>query len=168
LLEDDSMSDADIELSYEDFVRARKLYWMQEAKNLGQDVTLPDFEKVELGPDDSSFILSSPGPEGIWAVFEDETATGWFYLYDASQKKILRSTHVYNRCNVAVGDDEIDIGWSADDSVCGLAVFGQFRAFLGVSSDLQKRKPIRDADEDGFYAQDWPPGFEHYLEKRID
>jgi len=162
------MSEADAELSYEDFVGARKLYWMQEAKNLGQDVTLPDFEKVGPGPDDSSFILSSPGPKGIWAVFEDERVTGWFYLYDSSQKKILRCTHIYNRSNVAVEADEVDVGWAADESACGLAVFGQFRAFLGVSSDLQKRKPIRDADEDGIYAEDWPSGFEHYLEKKIE
>jgi len=162
------MSEANTELSYEDFVRARKLYWKQEAKNLGSGIVLPDFNKVELGPDDSSFVLSSPGPKGILAVFEDDATTGWFYLYDSAQKKILRTTHIYNRSNIAVGVDEVDVGWAADESACGLAVFGQFRAFLGLASSLEIRKPIRNVDDDGISAQDWPPGFEHYLEHRVN
>jgi hypothetical protein len=162
------MSEAIPELAYEEFVRARKLYWNQEAKNLGSDVVPPDFEKVGIGDDDSHFMLYSPGPNGILAVFEDRAETGWFYVYAQTQKKILRCTHVYNRSNVAVEEDKVDIGWAADDSACGLAVFGQFRAFLGISNDLETRKPMMSADEDGICAEDWPPGFEHYLENRPD
>jgi hypothetical protein len=160
------MSETIPELAGEEFVRARKLYWKQEAKSFGDGVVPPDFEKVEMGANESNFILYSPGPDGIFAVFEDGAETGWFYLYAQSQKKVLRCAHVYNRSNVAVGEDEVDVGWAADDSVCGIAVFGQFRAFLGISSDLEIRKPIVSADEDGICAQDWPPGFEHYLENR--
>ena len=162
------MSDATPELAYEEFVRARKLYWKQEAKSLGNHAVLPDFEKVEIGAGDSNFILYSPGPDGIFAVFEDRAETGWFYLYGQTQKKILRCTHVYNRSNVAVGEDEVDVGWAADDSACGIAIFGRFRAFLGISNDLEIRKPIMSADENGISERDWPPGFEHYLENRPD
>jgi len=162
------MTTAKNELTYEDFVRARKLYWKQEAKSLANGAVLPDFDKVELGPGDSSFILCSPGSNGILAVFEDDGETGWFYLYDAGQKKILQTTHIYNRRNIAVAEDEVDIGWSADDSACGLAVFGRFRGFLGVTRDLALRKPVMSADEDGILEQDWPAGFEHYFEKKLD
>jgi Uncharacterized protein conserved in bacteria (DUF2251) len=162
------MSEAIPELAYEEFVRARKLFWKQEAKSLGSDVVPPESEKVQSGKDNSNFILYSPGPNGIFAVFEDSAETGWFYVYAQAQKKILRSTHVYNRSNVAVEEDEVDVGWAADDSACGLAVFGQFRAFLGVSSGLEIRKPVMSAGEDGICSQDWPSGFEHYLENRPD
>jgi hypothetical protein len=162
------MSEAIHELAYEEFVRARKLYWKQEAKSLGSSVVPPEFEKVAIGAHASNFILYSPGPDGIFAVFEDSAETGWFYVYGQTQKKILRSTQVYNRSDVAVMEDEVDVGWAADDSACGIAVFGQFRAFVGISSDLEIRKPIMSADEDGICAQDWPPGFEHYLENRPD
>ena len=160
------MTTAKNELTYEDFVGARKLFWMQEARNERSDVVLPKFEEVE--PRDSSFILSSPGSNGILAVFEDDGETGWFYLYEARQKKILQATHIYNHSNVAVLADEVDIGWAANDSACGLAVFGQFRAFLAVSGNLALRKPVLSDDEDGIPEQEWPRGFEHYLEKRID
>jgi hypothetical protein len=162
------MSEATPELSYENFVRARKLHRKQEAKSLGSDAVLADFDKIEIGENDSNFILYSPGPGGVLAVFEDDNETGWLYLYDTAQRTILRSAHVYNRADVAVAEDEVDIGWAADESVCGLAVWGQFRAFLGISNALEMRKPVVSDDEQGICAQDWPPGFEHYLEKKLD
>ena len=148
------MSEAIPELANEEFVRARKLYWKHEAKSLGDGAVPPEFEKVGIEEDGSNFILYSPGPGGIFAVFEDGAETGWFYLYAQAQEKILRCAHIYNRCNVAVGEDEVDIGWAADDSTCGIAVFGQFRAFLGIASDLEIRKPIVSVDEDGISTQD--------------
>jgi hypothetical protein len=162
------MTEADSEITYDDFVRARKLYWKQEAKKLGSEVELPEFDKVELGAEDSNFLLYSAGPGGLFAVFEDAAETGWFYLYKASDGRIVKCTHVYNRATVAVDEEVIDIGWAADNSACGIAVWGQFRAFLGVSSDLHLRKPLRSADEDGIYASEWPAGFDHYLEKKVE
>jgi Uncharacterized protein conserved in bacteria (DUF2251) len=156
------------ELSYEEFVRARKLHWQQEAKNPGKDAVLPESGPIPIGSDDSNFILYAPGPEGIFAVFEDTDQTGWFYLYSAQQKKILRGTDIYNRANVTVDEDVVDIGWAVDGSACGLAVWGEFRAFLGILNDLGMRKPVRNAEEDGIPAADWPAGFERYLETKID
>lgn len=156
------------ELSYEEFLRARKRHWQAEAKNLGADIVIPKFEEAPLGDDDSSFMLYAPGPEGIFAVFEDSAETGWFYLYGAKQHTILKCAHIYNRTNVLVDEDVVDIGWAADGSACGLAVWGEFRAFLGVSNELQLRKPVMDAEERGIAASDWPAGFDRYLETKID
>lgn len=156
------------ELSYEEFVRARKLHWQQEAKNAGKDVVLPESGTVLTGESDSNFMLYAPGPEGVFAVFEDSDETGWFYLYSAKQRTILRCTHIYNRANVVVDEDVVDIGWAVDGSVCGLAVWGEFRAFLGVAKDLELRKPVMDAEERGIPASDWPAGFDRFIEKKID
>lgn len=156
------------ELSYEEFVRARKLYWQGEAKRHGQDVIIPNFQDVTLEEQDSSFMLYAPGAEGVFAVFEDAAETGWFYLYSANRRAILKSAHIYNRANVIVDEDVVDIGWAADGSACGLAVWGEFRAFLGVSNAVEKRKPVMDAEERGIPAGEWPAGFERYLEKKID
>ena len=160
------MNEELLDLSYEEFVRARKLYW--QAKNAGKDAVLPECGRVLMAADDSNFMLYAPGPEGIFAVFEDTDQTGWFYLYSAQQKKILRSTDIYNRANVAVEEDVVDMGWAVDGSACGLAVWGEFRAFLGISNDLAIGKPVRNAEEDGIPAADWPRGFERYLETNID
>ncbi len=156
------------ELSYEEFIRARNLHWQRERKRLESDVVDPGFAKGNSGDDANSFMLYAPGPEGVFAVFEDSAETGWFYLYGAKQHAILKCAHIYNRANVLVDEDVVDIGWAADGSACGLAVWGEFRAFLGVSNDLEMRKPVMDAEERGIPARDWPTGFERYLEKKID
>jgi hypothetical protein len=113
-------------------------------------------------------MLYAPGPEGIFAIFEDADQAGWFYLYGAKQREIFKCAHIYSRSNVAVDEDVVDIGWAVDGSACGLAVWGEFRAFLGVSSDLEMRKPVMNAAEDGIPATDWPAGFDRYLETKIE
>jgi len=162
------MADENAELNYEDFVRARKLHWMQEAKNAGNDVEVPELPGIPFGNADSNFMLYSPGPNGVFAVFEDGAETGWFYLYDATARKIVKCAHIYNRANVAVEEDVIDIGWAADDSACGLALWGEFRAFLGVSSDVYIEKPVGSPEDAGIPPAKWPAGFQHYLEKKIE
>jgi len=39
---------------------------------------------------------------------------------------------------------------------------------LGVSNDLEMRKPVMNAEEDGIPATEWPAGFDRYLEPKID
>ena len=156
------------ELSYEEFVRARNSYWQRETKKPEAGAVIPEFHKMKSGDDAHSFLLYAPGPEGVFAVFEDSAETGWFYLYGAKQRAILKCAHIYSRANVLVDEDVVDIGWAADGSVSGLAVWGEFRAFLGVSSDLELRKPVMDAEERGIPASAWPAGFDRYLEQGTD
>jgi hypothetical protein len=146
------------ELSYEDFVQARKLHWEQAANG----------SAAVNAEDSGNFMLYAPVPEGFFAVFEDSAETGWFYLYGAKQHAILKSAHIYNRAKVLVDEDVVDIGWAVDGSACGLAVWGEFRAFLGVSNDLKMGKPVMDAEERGIPSSEWPTGFDRYLETKID
>ena len=77
------------ELSYEEFVRARKLHWQQETGNAGKRVVPIENTAALDGEDASNFMLYAPGPKGFFAVFEDSGQAGWFYLYSAQQKKII-------------------------------------------------------------------------------
>jgi hypothetical protein len=156
------------ELSYEEFVRARSLYWQKEAKSVAKEMVLAENGGVPAGEHSSSFMLYSPGSDGIFAIFEDSDQAGWFYLYGAKQREIFKCAHIYDRSNVAVDEDVVDIGWAVDGSACGLAVWGEFRAFLGVANDLEMRKPVMNAAEDGIPATDWPAGFDRYLETKIE
>jgi hypothetical protein len=130
------------ELGYDEFVRARNLYWPQEPKSGRKEAVAAENDGISGGESGNSFMLYAPGPQQIFAVFEDSGESGWFYLYSVQQKKILKCAHIYDRANVAVDEDVVDIGWAADGSACGLAVWGEFRTFLGVSKDLEIRKPI--------------------------
>lgn len=156
------------DLSYEEFVRARMRHWQQKTRKDRPDALPPQPGKDALDEGASNFMLYAPGPDGVFAVFEDSDETGWFYLYSAKQQAVLKCAQIYNREDVIVDEDVVDIGWTPDGSACGLAVWGEFRAFLGVSNDMEMRKPVMNAEEPGIPASDWPAGFERYLEKKID
>src|SRR5262249_28333391 len=149
---------------YEDFVWARDAHIGRSGGGSEPGVASSNDVSGKPAAGEGGFLLYSPGPGAIFAVFEQNAEDGRFYVYDAEKKLVLRSAHVYDRINVEVREDEIDVGWAADDSVCGLAVFGQFRAFLGVKSALEVRKPLDDEDSPGFREAEWPRGFEHYRE----
>jgi hypothetical protein len=151
------MTDDPAELNFENFVVARKIFRER-----------PGADAPAASNEDSNFVLYSTGPGDLFAVFEDFQGAGWFYLFDAKQSKVLKGLQVYNRAKVAVEEDVVDIGWAADDSACGLALWGQFRAFMGIKNDVEISKPVLDADEDGIPTANWPAGFEHYLEQKID
>lgn len=155
------------ELSYQEFVSARKRYWQLEAKSAAESASQPNSETAPIIEEGNNFVLYAPGLGEIYGVFEDSGKTGWFYLYDAKQRKILKAALIYDRAKVAVDEDVVDMGWAEDGSACGLAVWGEFRAFLGASTDLELRKPVLNADEPGIPAGDWPRGFERYLEQKI-
>lgn len=165
------MNDDASDLSYEEFVQARASYRRQEpAKNNSARAISPKQEiaEREVESEGPSFVLYSAGPKGFFAVFEDAERMGTFYVYNAAEKKILKSADIYDRTQVAVDEDVVDIGWAEDGSVCGLAVWGEFRAFLGVSKNLEMRKQVTDTEERGIGSEDWPTGFDRYLEKKID
>lgn len=113
-------------------------------------------------------MLYSAGPDQILAVFEHTEQSGWFYLFDATQGRVLKGAHIYDLESEGISEEFVDIGWAADDSACGLALWGEFRAFLGISDDLEVSKPMTSADEEGIPSSQWPAGFEHYLEPKID
>jgi hypothetical protein len=162
------MSDEKSELSYEAFARARKHYWQPETTRANGDAVRPNPNGTSLARDGSDFMLYSAGPRGLFAVFEDFDRKGWFYLYDSEKQRVVKSAYIYNRENVAVEEDVIDIGWAADDTCCGLAVWGEFRAFLGISNDVHLERPVTSEEEQGIPSGKWPPGFELYLEKNLD
>ena len=95
------MSEELSELGYEEFVRARKSYWQQEAKNAGNDAALPDKVRASDGEDTGNFMLYSPGPEGTFAVFEDTDQAGalpvFTFFYGVKQRQILKHAHIYSR-----------------------------------------------------------------------
>jgi hypothetical protein len=153
------MNEALSEFSYDDFVRARNLHRQHEPR---LDEAPPKHD------DDSDFMLYAPGPQGIFAVFEDSRDGGWFYLYGVKERKILKGTQIYDAANVDVTEDVVDFGWATDGSACGLAICGRFRAFLGVAQDLVLRKPLLNADEGGIPSGEWPAGFDHFLDVKID
>lgn len=156
------MGSQESEFSYEDFVRSRILYWMKEAKSLEK---LPTAEKLELTEESSHFFISAAGPGSAHGVLEDSHETGWFYLYDSAHRSFVKAIPVYNRQELEVEAEDVDVAWSTNGGVCCVAVWGQMRAFLGLTEDLEMYQLISERNADGFYANECPEGFSYLLKK---
>ena len=112
--------------------------------------------------------MTSVGPVDIVGILEDSDQVGWLYLYEPLNRQILQCVHIYNRECVNVEAQDVDVVWSADNATCGVAVWGQFYAFLGISNHVQMRRPIQDKNTHGFYFNEWPDGFQHMLLREED
>jgi len=152
-------------VEYEDFVRTRKRYWMDEARRLDSLANAPDLHAIDLSDDDSDYIVSTTGPDNVVAVFEDSGDVGWFYLYDSLHHRILNCTHVYNGSDAKVTASDVDVLWSDDRETGAVAVFAEMRAFLGVTNGIQMRQPIRSSNTPGIPVDQWPKGFQYALLK---
>jgi hypothetical protein len=148
---------------YEDFLRARMTFWKTEARKVDPTLAVAPTSEVELEENSSHFAVSCAGPAEIVAILEDSDEVGWLYLYEPLGQRRLRCSHVYNRQCANVEADDIDVVWSMDHQTCGVAIWGQFYVFLGISNGVRMRKRIQDKDSDGFYFQEWPDGFQHFL-----
>jgi hypothetical protein len=102
-----------------EFISARQRYWKEIGK---QDANLePPLE--EETPVETNFIKFQKGPDRPVAVFEDDGETGYLYLYDPKEKNILQHVHSYDRSkDVDVAAEDVDPGWSADGSKCGVII----------------------------------------------
>ncbi len=157
------------ELSYDEFVRARKLHWRQEPKKRQErSGSGQKMARTSGGERTTVSCCMRRARKEFLPCLRIPVKPVGFISTASSRRTILKCAHIYNRANVAVDEDVVDIGWAADGSACGLAVWGEFRAFLGVSKDLEIRKPVVNAEEDGIPAGDWPAGFDRYLEEKID
>jgi Uncharacterized protein conserved in bacteria (DUF2251) len=161
------MSDDLPVLNYQDFVRVRKLHWMKEAKNLDSQLVVPALQDVVLNGKDSRFIIDAPSPKGVFGVFEDDGDVGWLYLFRPHEQRILNCTHIYNKSNVSVDADDVDVVWSSDHETCVVAIWAKMRAFLGVSNGIEMREPVLSRDSFGIQFSRWPAGFAHLLPKGI-
>ncbi len=138
---------------------------MDEARRLDSPANVPDLHAIDLSDHDSDYIVSTTGPNNVVAVFEDSGDVGWFYLYDSLEHRIINCTHIYNRSDVGVAASDVDVLWSDDREIGGVAVFAEMRAFLGVTNGIQMRQPIRGSNTPGIPVDQWPKGFQYALLK---
>jgi hypothetical protein len=95
----------------------------------------------ELPPVETSFLIESRSPKGLYGVFEDEGETGYLYVFDPDTIRILNHVHVYDRTDeVRVGPTDVAVVWSIDASKVGVRVWHRMRAII----DLTKARPARE------------------------
>ncbi len=89
-------------------------------------------------PSDATILLSAPGPDELFAVFEDDGETGYLYVYQQGAEPgrgILGAVHVYNKAQCPrVRSSDIHLGWNASQTACWVRVGDVYRE-LGLTAE---------------------------------
>lgn len=107
------------------------------------------------------FIIEAVGPDGVFGVFEDDGDTGYLYVYEPNKSSILQNLHIYNRSTeVDVQEKDVFVIWSADETKCGVVVWGQMRGIINLAGGRSFRMPLRSRGSPGVTDAEWLKGFE--------
>jgi len=139
------------------FVRSRQHYWKRMVERYEQgEAALPDEET----PVNTNFIVHERGYARQFGVFEDEGATGYLYLWDGSDEKVLKHIHIYDRrggLEIAAGD--VEVLWSRDKTKLGVAIWGRMRGIIDLVSDKEGRVWLESPETPGIGDPEWLSGF---------
>jgi hypothetical protein len=102
------------------------------------------------------FIVGT-GINGYNAVFEQDDATGYFYLSDKTG--VLYDLHIYNRKPAfSVAEQDVQVIWTDSGDRCGVVIFGKLRGVIGINGDMCR--PAYTMESDGIVKPEWRRGFD--------
>jgi len=146
-------------LDQDQFMEARGRYWRDVAKQYKPDLR----GEKELPPLETNFILYEKGPATQFGVFEDDGDTGYLYLYEAEERKILRHLHIYDHPKkLKVTRDDVDIVWSEDFVKCGVIIWEKMRGIIDFEKSQEGRVKLESRDTPGIGDREWLKGFYLY------
>lgn len=155
----DWLNGFDTHLNRYRFIRARQQFWKQELKYTNPEVqVLPESDILP----DTKFIVCKSGPEGIFAVFEDDGTTGYLYLYDSDQNTICRRLQIYDIApTLNVTAEDVEVVWSEDSQKCGVLIWGRMRGIIDRIANQEGRVKLENHKTPGIGDKQWLKGFEY-------
>src|SRR5579859_1214620 len=107
-------------------------------------------------PQADEFIVGTR-MNGYDAFFEQDDATGYFYLSDKTG--VLYDLHIYNRKpSFSVAEQDVQVIWSDSGNRCGVVIFGKLRGVIGINGDMHR--PAYVMESDGIVKAEWLNGFD--------
>jgi hypothetical protein len=143
------------------FIRARQRYWKEIVRQ---------YENIKPRPEEgaaieTNFVHYKKGPDSLFAVFEDDNATGYLYLYDLYDSQagsVARHLHLYDRSpKLTVASRDVEVVWSEDGAKCGAIIWDKLRGIIDRAKDRPGRVWMESKDSPGINDQEWLTGFEY-------
>lgn len=145
-------------LDQRQFIRARQRYWKEIVRQ--HENIKPRLE--EETAIETNFIHYKKGPDGLFAVFEDDNTTGYLYLYDSQSGRATRHLHLYDRSQkLDVASRDVEVAWSQDGAKCGVAIWAKMRGIIDRRKDRPGRVWMESRDSTGITDPEWLSGFEY-------
>ena|SRR5215469_8373500 len=93
---------------------------------------------------------------GYRAFFEQDDATGYFYLADS--EKILFDLHIYNRkLSTEIREADVRVIWTESGARCGVLIHGKLCGVIGINRDMCR--PAYVLESSGITDPKWTTGF---------
>jgi hypothetical protein len=106
------------------------------------------------------FIVDTPGPAGVYGVFEDDGETGYLYIYNQDMG-IVRHLHLYDRSpDILVQPEDVRVIWSRDLGKCAAVIWDQYRGIIDLANEREGRVWLTDRQTPGIADAEWLEGFQ--------
>lgn len=114
----------------------------------------------------TDLTLETEGPDGLFAVFQEDEGAGYFFVYKPEKQGVLAQIRIYETgLKARVRESDVQLMWSSDQTKCGIAVWGQMRGIINVASCEEICVPL-ESDRRGITDPEWLRGFEKdYLDQ---
>jgi len=112
------------------------------------------------------FIVDKEGPQGLFAVFEDDGETGFLYVYDPSKEennKIIKHVQIYNASKkLKLKEEDVIVTWSNDGDKCGVIILGGLRGIIDLKNNREGRIFMEERDKKTISDKEWLSGFNEF------
>ncbi len=144
-------------LDREQFIRARQRFWKEKAKE--QNLQLSDQSERE-GPIETDFIVYAKGPRSLFGVFEDDGDTGYLYILNKAEQRILQRVQIYDDAkNLGVSAEDVQVLWTGSDIKCGVLIWNKMRGIIDHTGDREGRAKLYSRETPGIDDIGWLSGF---------
>jgi len=110
-------------------------------------------------------MLEAEGPNGLFAIFQEDEGSGYFVVYDPRKQEVLAQIRIYEaNSNDPARASEIEIIWSTDQTKCGVAVRGRMRGIINIKTGQETCIPL-ESDTAGITAPELLEGFRTYMDE---
>jgi len=139
------------------FLRSRRRYWGEMVRRHSGSEPMP--EQTSLP--ETNFTVYEKGQGNSFGIFEDDGETGYLYIYEPSNGKILQHLHLYDRSPyIDVSPQDVHVTWSSDHTKCGVIIWDQMRGIIDVKAGREGRVWIESRQTPGIGEQSWLAGFQ--------
>ena len=144
-------------LDREQFIRARQRFWKEKARVREPGVHLsPETDS----PVETELVVYEKGPAQLFAVFEDDRDTGYLYILDAAEQKILQRLQVYDDARtLSISPEDVQVVWSEGGNKCGVLIWNEMRGVIDLAEKKEGRVKLENRGTPGIADSDWLRGF---------
>jgi hypothetical protein len=116
----------------------------------------------------TDLMLETQGPDGLFAVFQEDEGEGFFFAYKPETQGVLAQIRIYESgLKPSVRESDVQLMWSSDWTKCGIAVWGQMRGVINIATGEETCAPL-EGDRRGIIDPEWLKGFEKsYLDQYL-